>query len=328
MKKLETWQKFVVDNLGGSISAHNTQPLKFNIHNDVIVFYINEARKLPVGDPHEKDLRTSCGAYIETLDVLLRCQGRRIAGYDEQAAMTGKQFSVTSEATGNIELKRYDPFMKRFSFRGFYSPKDIIEPKVLSKEKSANLKIISDKSIISEIAKMYDEVNLNFLRKAGHLQELYSWLRFSDQHAMYHLDGLNAQAMALQSYEAFFGSHLMKPAVFKALDSIGLAKFLVAEAPKIRSAPGLAIISAPTGSSYVEQGRIFMRAWLDLTEAKLFGAPLSLLTDAPELSETLTKKFEIGNRTLVNVLRIGHLPKRYEAPVRCRLGIEEVHHEY
>ena len=48
-------------------SSHNTQPWRFRLGDDHVAVYADRTRRLPVVDPHDRELVMSCGASIETL---------------------------------------------------------------------------------------------------------------------------------------------------------------------------------------------------------------------------------------------------------------------
>lgn len=50
-------------------SGHNTQPWKFGVSDEFISVYPEPARRLPVADPEDRELRLSLGASIGTLEV-------------------------------------------------------------------------------------------------------------------------------------------------------------------------------------------------------------------------------------------------------------------
>jgi len=56
-------------------SSHNTQPWVFRTTGTTIELYADQDRRLPVNDPHDRELRISCGAALETLAVAAAAAG-------------------------------------------------------------------------------------------------------------------------------------------------------------------------------------------------------------------------------------------------------------
>jgi hypothetical protein len=119
-------------------------------------------------------------------------------------------------------------------------------------------------------------------------------------------------------------SIIMRPQLFNFLAKLGVLKLLITEKPQITSAHALVAITAPKNSDYYEQGKTFYRSWLELARLNLFGAPLSLLTDDKEATEFIKKEFDLGDATLVNILRVGYLPEGYQRYKPARIDAKEI----
>lgn len=315
-------KQFLLSHLDLSISAHNSQPFLFRFPqpNQVQIF-CNEKRLLPIADPHHKDLHLSLGALLETLEILLNSQGFQSL-HTEITLSAQPIASVIFGASAKISsVEQLEFLKKRFSYRGAFTKTRASN----SLPQNQNLIIQDDESIRDAVGTLYDQVNLKFLRKQNYLEELYLWLRFSNSHPYWFKDGLNAQAMALNPIETWGASWLLKPRVFKFLDRIHMAEPIVSEKSKITSAPYLAFIYSSEKISHIEQGRIFLRVWIELTRAGLYGAPLSLLTDDPAACAHIFSLLGLpSDTTLINVLRCGPLPDNFKFYPRARLRGNEL----
>lgn len=58
-------------------SVHNTQPWAFRVRPDVIELHSDPARRLPVADPDDRELRLACGAALFNLRLALQGHGIR-----------------------------------------------------------------------------------------------------------------------------------------------------------------------------------------------------------------------------------------------------------
>ena len=68
-------------------SVHNTQPWAFRVAPDVIELHADPARRLPVADPDDQELRLACGAAVFNLRLALLARGVRpsVALYPDPA---------------------------------------------------------------------------------------------------------------------------------------------------------------------------------------------------------------------------------------------------
>ena len=309
---------FILKNLSLGISAHNSQPFLFSFSkSEKVIISVNASRKLPFADPHEKDLQMSLGATVETLNTILQSKGFQIQ--EIQLGSNLESAQVSYQKSAKTESKGFDLLEKRFSYRGAFEASP-----ALAVENEVSLQFTKDKSVIQKIARLYDDVNYSFMIKPGYLGELYFWLRFTKSNPRWMTDGLNAEAMSLGRIESFGGSFVMKPFVFSILDKLGLGRLLIEEGSKIKSAPYLVAIYSEKKLDHFDQGRLFLKAWLRLTELGLYGSPLSLLTDDPAAVKTVLELLQLPpTATLVNVLRVGNLPKKFKPYSRARLSSQE-----
>lgn len=303
-----------------SISAHNVQPFRLAFRSeDLLEVYVDEQRLLPIGDPHFKDLRQSLGAFVETLHLALSEHGFDVKAVAiQEKPSSGQPMAKLELHAGAAKDSLYSQLAQRFSYRGKFSGKVEISEKIVVGERFS-LEFLTETKDLKEISKLFDDVNYRFLILPGYIEELYSWMRFSPSHPRWASDGLNTEAMNLAGVEAWGASVVLKAAVFKFLAKIGLAKALVSEAAQIQSASGLAVILCDSDNDF-DKGQAFMRGWLKLTELGLYGAPLSLLTDDKKALEIVAAKISIKGKYIVNILRVGPLPKNYKKPASARLS--------
>lgn len=303
---------FITANLSLAISAHNSQPFTLKENTATEWTLTSEpARELPVADPHGKDHDLTAGAYIELIDILLKTHNRKIQNWTKR----GKDIALFLSAEPSNDAKsqavtKWDLAKKRFSFRGQTNEKKSL----VQWPSTPYTKYITDEQVIDKTATIYDDVNYRFLVSPGYIEELYAWMRFRKSDPLYYKDGLNTEAMSLSAFEALGAAYIMHPHVFRFLGKIGMAKPLVLEKPKIKSASSLMIVYCPKGMSFIEQGRVFFNAWLEMTELGFWGCPMSLLSDAEHEKEELYKLFDLNTdqHQLINVLRACVLPKGYQ----------------
>src|SRR5690349_20878162 len=56
-------------------SLHNSQPWAFDVTADVIELHADPARRMPVADPRDRELRIACGAALLNLRIALGAKG-------------------------------------------------------------------------------------------------------------------------------------------------------------------------------------------------------------------------------------------------------------
>ena len=69
----------VLETAASAPSVHNTQPWAFRVTPDVIELHADPARRLPVADPDDQELRLACGAALFNLRLALLARGVRPA---------------------------------------------------------------------------------------------------------------------------------------------------------------------------------------------------------------------------------------------------------
>ena len=149
-------------------------------------------------------------------------------------------------------------------------------------------------------------------------------MRFSSRHPDWFRDGLTADCLALSSFEAWGGRLAMRPGVVRVLAALGLARILVSEAAKVRSATVVALLFARRSEDPFETGRAFYRFWLDLAASGFSAVPMSALADSPEHSRRLMSAHAPGGDiALINAFRAGPAPEPPPAE-SARLPAEEL----
>lgn len=309
-------------------SVHNVQPWLLKVNSRSLIVYDNLDRTLNVGDPQLHDHEVSMGAFVEGLDLILGTEGLRIAEIKdlELRKISYKNYLLRERfelilQPGAVADSLAAEIPRRRSYRGVF-PKNSAEDRrrleaAMNKDHSA---VITSLEELKTWARIYDQSALRGNSQGPYQEELYHWLRLTENHPRYQEDGLNREALSLSAMEGFFANTFMKPSVYKKLNQWGLAKYLVSEAPQIRSATGLVFIFKPDGATAFEAGRLFYRLWLELTREGFSACPLSSLVDDSEARKKLMEKF--NNKTPLNVLRVGRAPQKslYTSP---RLPLKE-----
>ncbi|MGD9815221.1 MAG: hypothetical protein AB7Q23_08440 [Hyphomonadaceae bacterium] len=310
-------------------SVHNIQPARFRFEDGAIVLMEDTRRRLFVGDPEGHDNEKSLGAAAEGLVLAL---GER--GFGAEIKIVRGEGEVREIArvvyAGGVAPDALAPFAEtRASYRGTFGPPsagagDGDALKRLA-EACADLAIVTDRDAIAALAKRFDDVSLEVLRAPAYRAELLSWMRLSVRDANYARDGLNAAHMALSPLEALGAGVVLGARAFPVLDAAGLARPLIAESAKVRSAAAVALFHRPAEEAEFETGRRFYRVWLEITREGLALCPMSVLADVPHAAARELREAGVApGRKLVSVFRIGRRPAQAHMPPRARLPASEL----
>lgn len=306
-------------------SVHNIQPARFRFEDAATITLLGDPqRRLFVGDPEGKDNLKSLGAALEGLTLALGEQGydldvRPLDGANNEYA----RLSILPGAA-------IDPLARfaesRATYRGMFERPDEPAHAALARlhERCPDLCIIKNRDAIAALAKQFDDVSMEVLRDQAYRAELVSWMRLKRDDPNYARDGLNAEHMAMSTFEAMGAEIVLGRKVFPALDAIGVAKPLISEASKVGGAAGVALFHRPQEESDLETGRRFYRVWLEIESEGLSLCPMSVLADVPHSASALLAEAGLADRKLVSVFRIGRRPPSAPKPPRVRLPAEEL----
>jgi hypothetical protein len=297
-------------------SAHNTQPWQLAYGADRIELEFDRKRALPAGDPTERDLLLSLGAFVETVLIVAAHAGRPL------------QF------TGG-----FDPGSQRV---GFFTPTDApyaspFTPDDVARRQTSRLRYVEARLAPEELADARGQVppdaelhevatrDLVDLLVAGdrHLyetpdvvEELRSWLRLSPGHPRYEVDGLSYDCLDLTRVEASAVALLLRPRVYPLVRATRLHTSFSVSTRKLLEHDGSALVLAASSGSPDEiltHGRTLNRIWLSLARRGVYTHPLSQILDCPATERALASLLGTSaDRRLLSVFRAG----RSELPPR------------
>jgi nitroreductase len=301
-------------------SVHNIQPTRWRPEDGRVVVTADPARRLPIGDPEGRDVAVSHGCAVEGFRIAAASQGLAV-----EVAPDGSDVAVLT-LKGVAEVDPLAAFVgARRTYRGrFEASPSARDACARLAETCPDLVMLQEQEAIADLAALYDDASLRWFRRADYRAELVSWMRLSRRHADWARDGLNAEAMAMSPFEAAGAGFVLGPGVFEALDKVGLARALVAEAPIVRSATAVALFHRPADEPPFETGRRFYRVWLAFTQAGLSASPMAVLADDEAASASLRAEHGLGlDRRLITAFRLGLAPASRQPP-KPRLPLESL----
>ncbi len=303
-------------------SGHNTQPWKFSIKENSIRIFPDFTRNLPVVDPDHRELYISLGCALENLVI-----AARYAGYDSEV----EYFPAgESEECLLVNLKRikaaednilFQAIPERHTNRREYNGQqiptaDLKKLEAVPKEKGVNSLVLTEQKTIEQIIELVKEGNNIQMNDDAFMDELISWIRFSDAEAEKHRDGLTSRAMGRSPAPGWIGRLFMRLFVSAKSQS-------KADEKNIRSSSALLLVVSEKNDkkSWVDVGRSFERIALTLTALNIKNAHLNQPCEVPQLKMQLQQHLELGSAHPQLLLRIGYAEPLPHSP---RRPVEEV----
>lgn len=303
-------------------SGHNTQPWQFSIKENSIRIFPDSTRRLPVVDPDHRELYISLGCALENLVITARYAGYNSeveyfpAGEPTECLLVNlKRVNATRD---NILFKAIpERHTNRREYNGQQIPTaDLKKLEAVPKEKGVNSLVLTEQKTIEQIIELVKEGNNIQMNDDAFMDELISWIRFSDAEAEKHRDGLTSRAMGRSPAPGWIGRLFMR--LF--LNAKSQSK---ADEKNIRSASALMVIASERDDrkSWVDVGRSFERIALTLTALGIMNAHHNQPCEVPRLRTQLGRELGLGSSHPQLLLRIGYAEPLPHSP---RRPVEEV----
>jgi hypothetical protein len=173
--------------------------------------------------------------------------------------------------------------------------------------------VITDRSRIANIIDYVVEGNTAQMRDKPFLDELKSWMRFNEAHAVATMDGLFARASGNPELPGWL-ARLLLPLVFTERGENDKYRL------HIESSAGVAVFVSEKSDKghWVEAGRACQRFALQTTALGLKSAFINQPVEGPRLRQQFASFLGIGDRRADIVMRFGtgpEMPKSLRRPV-------------
>lgn len=294
-------------------SGHNTQPWKFSLKEDCIRIFPDFTRSLPVVDPDNRELYISLGCALENLVI-----AAKYAGYDPEveyfpAGEPDECLLVTlKRANAAEENDLFQAISKRHTNRREYNKKQIPAADLnkigsVPTENGVTSLVLTEPGAIEQIIDLVREGNRIQMNNDAFMDEIISWIRFSDSEEELHLDGLTSRAMGRSSVPGWLGRMFMR--IFVSAKSQSKT-----DEKNIRSSSALMVVISEKNDkkSWIDVGRSFERIALTLTTLNIENAHLNQPCEVPQLKVKLQQHLAQGSAQPQLLLRIG-----YAEPLPC-----------
>ena len=294
-------------------SGHNAQPWKFAIREGWIEIHPDFTRRLPVVDPHDRELWISLGCALENLLVAARA-----AGYAPEVTYPQAMDFIHVRLTADTShgSSSFDAIPLRQNTRSEYDGQPV-QSDVLDQVLSLPLE---PGIVLRPVMKRELETVLEYVQQANVVQysdraflaELNRWLRFNKKEALASDDGLYLRCLGKTELPGWLGRMIVagsKP-----------RQQADADARNLRSSSGALVIAAQgeSRSSWVQTGQVYGRVALQLTALNIKSAFLNQPIEVAEVRRQFQSAMGLGGTAVELLVRFGHadpMPRSMRRPV-------------
>ena len=318
-------------------SPHNSQPIKVRVENESTAhFFYDLDRGLPAENFGIPFGHVCAGVFMESVATVAASHGFAVA---EALHLSDMDFDATDRlhplATVTLsaveptdeDLARGAAFAARRTNRGPYNNRlvpdaDLAHVRALATDAGQAFGVTADKATVRDIIRINQATLFDDLRNDAVYAEIMEWLRFSETDAIARGDGLSASAMLMPGPLLRFAMGRRGlwevPAIGPAIKSMYLRT--------MRGVPQVAWFEGPFGGpgDYLESGRLFMKAWIELTQRGVALHPLGTVITNPRSHARFVEAAGITEeapRMAWMLFRIGYAPT---PPVAHRRPLEEM----
>ncbi len=308
-------------------SVHNVQPVRWAIDGDRLIAVCDNSTVLPHADPAGHDILVSVGASVEGAVLAASALGLKTQVKLENTAGTNERFTkqtTLSFSQCSKKDKLASCITTRASWRGPFAATSAADRRSALTLTSQTSTITCDEFQLEEIGQMADRATFTFMNNNDVRNELLSWMRLRRGHPQWSIDGLNADAMNMNFFEAA-GAFLVLGKSFEVLSKMGLAKALVSEARRYKTATGIMVVHCPANQNPVQKGRTFYREWLRLEQLGFAANVVSALADHEPSCASLHRLLDLpGDQKILTALLFGRRPTGTTIPKRARLPLDNL----
>jgi nitroreductase len=294
-------------------NSHNTQPWKFTIAAHQIGIASDLARRCPAVDPDDHHLYATLGCAAENL-----VHAAPAVGLMATPRMDGDGITIELDRATPRGSALFDAIPRRQSTRAAYDGKPVSNDVLRLLEEAGHGSgvspiLITAKAGMAQIRDYVLEGNSMQMRDRAFMEELKSWLRFSEKDAVGTRDGLFSRAAGNPTMPAWV-ARLLLPLVFRERPENDKYR------AQIDSSAGLAIFVSDRNDKrhWIEAGRACQRFALQATVLGLKVAFVNQPLEIPALRLQLASFLSLNERRPDFILRFGvgpDLPRSLRRPV-------------
>ncbi len=300
-------------------SGHNTQPWKFALQGSAIQIHPDYSRRLPVVDPHDRELWISLGCALENLAIAAQA-----AGYESDitypvpdADYVTVQVQPTASSASN---PLFEAIPNRQNTRSLYKGQPVPAAELKSLESmpmEAGISVraftaVDQREAIPEYIKEGDRRQYG---DQAFIDELLTWLRFNKSEAFQTLDGLYTRCTGNPEVPRWMGK------LFVTTASAG--QQAQTDEKNLRSSSGFFVIISEQDDKqhWLGTGRVYERLALNLTALKIKSAFLNQPIEVAGLRAEFQSYLNIGTAQPQLLMRFGYADPM---PHSLRRPVEEI----
>lgn len=295
-------------------NGHNTQPWKFAIKDNAIEIHPDYSRRLPVVDPHDRELWISLGCSLENLLVAAHA-----SGYTTQVSYPDKVDFINVQLTGDTPQGSplFDAIPLRQNTRSAYDGRlikneDLDQLQSLPLEPGVRLQFATNPSAMKTFLEYVNLGNLAQYADTAFVDELIEWLRFNKKEALSSLDGLYSICSGNPQIPRLIGQMFVsgtKP-----------QQQAEADAAKFRTSPVAVVVASESDDkvSWVRTGQVYERLALKMTSLNIKSAFLNQPIEVSTLRGQFQSAIGLGGSLPQLLVRCGYaeaMPKSLRRPI-------------
>jgi hypothetical protein len=295
-------------------NGHNTQPWKFAIKDNAIEIHPDTSRRLPVVDPHDREMWISLGCALENMLVAARASGYAAeVTYPNQADFIHIQ--LTSDTPQSSPL--FDAIPLRQNTRSAYDGRlikneDLAQLQALPLEPGVMLQFATNPAAMETFLEYFNLGNLAQYADTAFVGELIAWLRFNKKEALSSLDGLYSACSGNPQTPRWLGQMFVagtKP-----------QQQADADAAKFRTSPIAVVVASESDDkvSWVRTGQVYERLALKMTSLNIKSAFLNQPIEVSSLRGQFQSAIGLGSSLPQLLVRFGYadaMPRSLRRPV-------------
>ncbi len=300
-------------------SSHNTQCWRFGITESAITIAPDFSRRCPAVDPNDHHLFVSLGCAAENLTQAALAHG--LSARVHMAAAAPDTIEIALEPTTPLTTALAAVMAQRqctrtdFDGRPLYAH-ELSQLVAAATGTGVRPLLITTKQDIEDMLALIVQGNSAQFADAAFMDELKSWIRFSDTEALRTRDGLHSRTSGHGSVPQWLGS-AMFPLVFRE----GAENDKIAQ--QVRSSAGIVVFvsQAHDTAHRVEVGRCYQRFALQATALGIRNAMLNQPVEVPAVRSALKAHLGLTSEHPDLVVRFGRAPL---APRSLRRAVRTV----
>jgi hypothetical protein len=302
-------------------SGHNTQCWRFRLENRSIAILPDLSRRTPVVDPDDHHLYVSLGCAAENLFLAAKAFG--FMGNAEFSPASGGSITFTLERSKAEESPLFKAIPHRQCTRTDFDGNPLApeELRLLEAAGTGNgvaVILLTEREAMEMVLEHVVQGNTMQINNPAFVNELESWIRFSDGEAIRTGDGLTARSTGSPPVPRWLGRLLFR-AFFRVKPEND--KY----ARQIRSSAGIAVFVSNVNDKthWVEAGRCYERFALQATALGIRSAFVNQPVEESRLRPEFAKALGLGDRRPDLVVRFGRgkeMPRSLRRPVESVLA--------